>query len=181
MTGVSIRIGTPADAAALGPLARRVFRQTFEGDPDHKPHDMEMFLTDVLSDKQLAREMNAASVTYYLAESEATLIGYLKICTGEAPACVARTKPLEIARLYVDFAWHGRGVAHALMERVLAHAAELSCDAIWLGVWHRNLRAQRFYRKWGFEQVGEHPFVFGTDHQKDLVFARRLSKDSGPC
>jgi ribosomal protein S18 acetylase RimI-like enzyme len=151
-----------------------VFVQTFGNDPDHKPHDMAAFLAHALSDDQLARELAMPGTAYFLAEYGPALIGYLKLCTGDAPSCIAGAKPLEIARLYVDFAWHGRGAAHALMERAFSEATTLRSDVIWLGVWHRNLRAQRFYRKWGFEQAGEHPFIFGSDHQTDLVFVRRL-------
>jgi ribosomal protein S18 acetylase RimI-like enzyme len=50
---------------------------------------------------------------------------------------------------------HGRGVAQALMEHVLGRAAPLDADVAWLGVWERNPRAIAFYRKQGFEAVGE--------------------------
>jgi len=43
---------------------------------------------------------------------------------------------------------------------------------VWLGVWEHNPRAIAFYRKWGFEAVGEHVFVVGTDPQRDLVMTR---------
>lgn len=168
-----IRRAAPADAPALGELARRVFQQTFGDDPDHKPHDMASFLATALSDATLADELAAPGIDYFVAASGDALIGYIKLCADHPPECVAAAHPMEIARLYVDFAWHRSGIAHRLMDCAVARAAELGCDAIWLGVWHRNARAQKFYRKWGFEHVGEHPFIFGTDHQTDLVFARK--------
>lgn len=167
-----IRRATPADTPMLGALARRVFVETFGDDPAHRPHDMSLFLATALSDEALRRELALPGTVYDVAEHRARLVGYLKTCIGEAPACVRGRRPLEVARLYVDFDWHGRGVAHRLMQRSIDRAAAEGCDVIWLGVWHRNVRAQRFYRKWGFEHVGEHPFLFGTDLQADLVFAR---------
>jgi ribosomal protein S18 acetylase RimI-like enzyme len=41
-------------------------------------------------------------------------------------------------------------------------------------VWEHNPRAQRFYRKQGFETVGTHRFVLGTDVQTDEVMTREI-------
>jgi ribosomal protein S18 acetylase RimI-like enzyme len=45
---------------------------------------------------------------------------------------------------------------------------------MWLGVGEDNQRAQRFYRKWGFQVVGEHIFQVGSDPQTDLIMERAL-------
>ena len=42
---------------------------------------------------------------------------------------------------------------------------------MWLGVWERNFRAQKFYRKYGFVDIGAHTFTLGRDHQTDLLMA----------
>lgn len=178
MPDYRLRPATPADAAQLAIFAQRVFRQTFSDDPNHKPHDMTMFFANELSaatlECELGQSLTGGAPTYSLAVGSKTgeIFGYLKLAAGHAPECVPHHRALEIARLYVDFDWHRRGVAPALMSIALARALEMGCDGLWLGVWHRNVRAQRFYQKWRFQQVGQHPFIFGTDHQTDLVFAR---------
>jgi GNAT superfamily N-acetyltransferase len=53
--------------------------------------------------------------------------------------------PRELNAMYVRAAWHGTGVAHALMRAVLDPAADTS-----LWVFEENPRAQAFYRKYGF-------------------------------
>ena len=57
------------------------------------------------------------------------------------------------------------------MAAVLSAAAQANCDHVWLGVWERNPKAIAFYRKFGFEVIGEHRFVLGRDPQRDLVMA----------
>ena len=94
-----IRLAVPRDTPTLGPFARRVFSQTFSGDPDHRPHDMAMFLAADLSDAALAAELVDPSIAYHLAESAGQLVGYLKLRSGHAPPCVAGRNTLEIARL----------------------------------------------------------------------------------
>lgn len=177
---VVIRNASPQDAETLAPFAATVFRQTFEGDPDHRPEDMALHLASAYSAAQLARELETASIVYFLAESANSLVGYAKLCQEPPPACVSGPDPIEIARLYVDFNWHGRGVANRLMERAFEHASSLGCRTIWLGVWRRNHRARRFYEKWGFRHVGDHPFLFGSDPQRDEVYVRSVPPDAEP-
>ena len=44
-----------------------------------------------------------------------------------------------------------------------------SCRAIF---WERNERAVRFYRKWGFERVGEADLIFEGVRFHDLILER---------
>jgi len=76
--------------------------------------------------------------------------------------------------LYVAAAWHGRGVARALMAAAAAEAERRGAQTLWLGVWERNARAQAFYRKWNFRDVGEHIFQLGADRQRDILMERSL-------
>jgi len=100
---------------------------------------------------------------------------YAQLRRGSAPAGIAAQRPIEIQRFYVDTSAHGRGLAHELMRHVLARAEEAGNDVVWLGVWESNARAQAFYRKWGFEVVGEHAFRLGEDPQRDLLMRRLLN------
>ena len=46
---------------------------------------------------------------------------------------------------------------------------------VWLGVWEENVKAQRFYGRWGFEeQLGTHDFVMGDTKQTDLLIVKWL-------
>ena len=83
--------------------------------------------------------------------------------------------PAELNRMYVLDAWHGRGVAQQIMSKVLDFLANKGRDVVWLGVWEHNAKAIRFYRKYGFSEVGEHAFYLGEDLQRDLIFATTLS------
>ena len=74
----------------------------------------------------------------------------------------------------MDRAWQGRGVAQSLMVASLESAMERGARTVWLAVWERNLRAQAFYRKCGFEDCGAQEFVLGRDRQTDRVMVRAL-------
>jgi ribosomal protein S18 acetylase RimI-like enzyme len=82
--------------------------------------------------------------------------------------------PAELNRIYVVTERHGTGVAQALLKEALANAAAAGADCLWLGVWEHNPKAMAFYKKFGFEIVGSHPFMLGHERQRDLVMSLKL-------
>jgi ribosomal protein S18 acetylase RimI-like enzyme len=46
--------------------------------------------------------------------------------------------------------------------------------ALWLSVWENNERAQRFYKRYGFEHVGEHKFMVGNTADRDFIWRLKL-------
>jgi diamine N-acetyltransferase len=55
------------------------------------------------------------------------------------------------------------------MDAVVGEARTRGAQTLWLGVWERNARAIAFYRKRGFQDVGRHQFLVGTDRQTDRL------------
>lgn len=167
----SIRRARPADAAALAALAARTFRDTYEA--FNTPQDLAAHLADHFTPEHQARELADPAWDTLVAEStDGALVAYAQLCDRRAPSCVTAPAPRELARLYVDREHHGTGLAHRLMDATLACADEQGASTVWLGVWEENPRARAFYTKMGFEDVGEHIFVFGNDPQRDRVLVR---------
>lgn len=167
---ISIRRGAPADAAVLAELAARTFRETFAA--DNRPEDIALHLARAYGERQQARELADPDIVTLLVEAGDAPAGFAQLRRGDAPSCVAGRDPIELWRFYVAQAWHGRGIAQALMARVEAEVARSGADPLWLGVWERNPRAIAFYRKCGFADVGSHLFVVGSDPQTDRIMVR---------
>jgi ribosomal protein S18 acetylase RimI-like enzyme len=169
---ITIRPGTPADAVALAEFAAQSFRNAFER--DNRPEDLALHLARSYGPRQQGIELADPEITTLLAQDADRLAGYAQLRPGAPPPCVAAGGSLELWRFYVGEPWHGRGVAQALMARVVAAARARSARTLWLGVWERNPRAQAFYRKVGFERVGGQTFMVGNDAQTDHVMALTL-------
>lgn len=135
---------------------------------------MALYLAGNYGPERQGAELRDPHVLTLLAEDGRRLAGYAQLYEGAAPGCVAGDAPVEIRRFYVDSAWQGRGVAQALMMASVEAAMERGGRTLWLAVWERNLRAQAFYRKCGFEDCGAKEFVLGRDRQTDRVMARAL-------
>ena len=177
---IRIRPATIEDATALSRLGAATFRETF--DAENKPEDMARYLSEAFSPEQQAAEITNTANVVLLAEHAADhgeeLVGYAHLVDGPVPEAVTGPAPLELKRLYVARAWHGRRVAQALMEASFEAARARGAQTLWLGVWERNPRAVAFYPKCGFIRVGEHTFMLGTDAQTDWLFARSLTERS---
>ena len=117
--------GTILHAWKAGPqtLALRrpkKFRVLFDGRlaPAVCAKDMALHLARAYGVPQQSGEIADPSIATLLAEESGAVIGYAQVRHDHAPACVSGPAPIELWRFYVRHEWHGRGVAHPLMERV---------------------------------------------------------------
>lgn len=160
------RVGT-ADVLTLSAIARQTFYDTFNGTCTEE--DMESFLNQFYNEEQLARELIDPETLCFFAEADGIAVAYLhfKEDYTNFPA-EKKWKALELKRIYVLAAFHGKGIAQKLMDFMLDFAAEKKYEMIWLGVWEHNLRAQKFYKKYGFINSGyTHDFPIGNTPQTD--------------
>ena len=169
---MKIRHGVASDAFLLAALARDTFFDTFAATND--AGDMAIHLERAYGVAQQAAELAEPLIVTLLVEVDGQAIGYAQVREGEVPRCVAGARAIELWRFYLLRQWHGQGIAQALMDRVRVEAAARGAATLWLGVWDQNPRAQAFYRKCGFVDVGDHVFLFGTDPQRDLVMEAKL-------
>lgn len=170
---VVVRLAGPADAAWLAALAERTFRETYT--EFNTPENMEAYVAEHFGLDRQAAELRDPAMVTLVVEADSQAAGYAQLARGPAPSSVAGPAPIELVRFYVDRPWHGRGLAQTLMAATVDTARLAGARTLWLGVWERNGRAIAFYRKCGFEDVGTHTFVLGTDHQRDRVLVRQLA------
>jgi ribosomal protein S18 acetylase RimI-like enzyme len=170
--GLTIRRGTIADAGLLSELGARTFSETFA--VDNTPEDLATYVATSFSVAQQTAELEDPTSTFLIAEVHGHAAGYAKLHDGEPEKGVEGAKPVELVRLYVSRDWLGRGIGEQLMRACVDEARQAGHETIWLGVWERNARAQAFYRKWDFREVGEHMFQLGSDRQRDILMERPL-------
>jgi GNAT superfamily N-acetyltransferase len=177
---LTIRRAVAADAGRVADLGASTFREAFAA--ENSPEDMELYVRKTYGVLQQRAELANPEITTLLADVDGQLAGYAQVRANAVPKCVTGRTPLELWRFYVAAPWHGRGVAHALMNSVVMEARDRQAQTLWLAVWERNERAKAFYRKCGFADVGSQVFVLGTDVQSDRVMARSLyvEADDGP-
>ena len=164
---IEIRMGNKDDAALIADMSRQTFYETFA--PDNKVEDMEKFLAEQFTREALIAEVDTPEHTFLLAYADGEPAGY---------ACLREWKTdqngIELARLYAASYYIGKGIGKALMQACIELAQQQGKKIISLGVWEKNERAIRFYKAWGFEKVGQHPFRLGNDMQVDWIMQKEI-------
>lgn len=149
----------------------RTFAETFGH--LYPQEDLEAYLKASYDVEVTADELADASVRYRLALLDGAIVGYAMWGPLEIETNTQRPAR-ELSRLYVDASVKGRRVAQALMDAAIAEMRADGAEEIWLSVWEDNARAQAFYRRYGFEHVGEHKFMVGRIADRDFLWRLRL-------
>ncbi|HEY8265345.1 MAG TPA: GNAT family N-acetyltransferase [Steroidobacteraceae bacterium] len=161
------------DAPSLAVIAERTFRDAFGA--HNSPDNMDLQCARHFGPDIQAREIADPGLVTTLALEGGQIVGFTQVTLAKAHASVPAKRAAELNRIYVVAEQQGKGVAQALMQGALATAAAAGADRLWLGVWEHNPRAIAFYRKFGFEIVGEHTFMLGQERQRDILMAARIA------
>ncbi|MBK6484233.1 MAG: GNAT family N-acetyltransferase [Chitinophagaceae bacterium] len=111
---------------------------------------------------------------YIVAFDNEKMVGFAKLSLQQQLGDFITRQSLEICRLYVLKAYHDQKVGKLLMEATIELAKKEKMESVVLGVWEDNHRAVAFYKKWGFEKIGTHPFVMGDLIETDWVMEKKL-------
>ena len=189
-----------ADAEAIAKIGATTFANSFgySMPVEHLQAYLAETYTPTAISKDLANKQNhffVARLNPARAEENGKVVGFIQMKLGTTDGCIPPNVPTcELHRIYVSSDQVGGGIGQLMLERGLRWArerllgSELSDGAtvavnegakgqkagVWLGVWEENVKAERLYRRWGFEQVGTHEFTIGDTRQTDSVMIKWL-------
>ena len=170
-----LRRATIEDATLLAELGALTFFQTFAA--HNTDEDMTEYLASSFNRDKQQEELSDEQTTFLIANVDERAAGYAMLRAGTPPNDIDAVNSIELVRLYVKKEFHGRGVGKSLMQACFDEARKMGYEDLWLGVWENNARARAFYRKWKFEEFGEHIFQLGGDAQNDFLMRRSLSDE----
>jgi ribosomal protein S18 acetylase RimI-like enzyme len=165
MFNFTYRNATAEDAPLMARLGPETFTETFGH--LYTPENLAAFVLNH-SVENWQSELTDPRFIVRIAEQDGEAVGFAKVGPVSLPFEV--TGPTtELRQFYVLKPWQGTGVARALMDWVLEEARRQGAEQIFLSVFIDNVRAQRFYARYGFEPVGTYPFMVGTHADEDII------------
>lgn len=140
----------PEQAAELSQLCRRIYPPYYTYLWDDAG---EWYVEHVYNEAQLRTELADPNVRYFFAVPDDAPVGYLKLklrsdLNGEPGG-------FEVERIYFGREAAGRGFGTQVMAYAFALARQLGRRYVWLHVMDSRADVIAFYRKLGFEPVGE--------------------------
>lgn len=172
---ILIRAGRPADAPLLAALATQVFLHTYATDgisaviaghvqAEFTPAKFEAWL-------------GSDSAALLVAEKNKHLVGYARLAFN-AVCPVPGAGTAELATLYVQAHFTGRGVGAALLADAQALARQRAQQPLWLTVNAQNVRAVAFYAAQGCSKIGSAQFVLGGESHPNHVLVMDDRRDA---
>jgi ribosomal protein S18 acetylase RimI-like enzyme len=164
---IEIKKANLEDLISIQIVGKQSFIETFTD--NNTPENIEKYLQESFNTAQITLEINNPDSLFYLAFWENEPIGFLKVNLGGAQTESLYKNTLEIQRIYVLKAFHGKKIGQLLLDKAIEIAKQHLVDYIWLGVWEENHKALHFYNKNGFVNFDKHIFILGNDQQTDLI------------
>lgn len=164
---ISIKQATADDAVLISALATTTFFEAYFVQDESA--NLAAYILDSFEPKKLRDEITGPDSRFFIVSVDGKAAGYAKTIDGSRIDAVIADKVIEIKRIYVVERFWGTGVGKTLLEYCISDARDRGFEQLWLGVWEENLRAQRFYAKFGFEPVGKVTFPYGDVCGTNLV------------
>lgn len=167
---IAVQLATPADAEALSCFAEASFTDTFGHIYD--PVDLATFLADWNPPDKLSAQIADPAWTVALVRgNNDAILGFAKLgpIDFNVPDGHPTNSATELHQLYVAPEAKGTGVAAALMDWGIGWARDRA-EILYLSVFTENPRAQAFYRRYGFIDIGRNPFRVGNHIDEDRIW-----------
>ncbi|WP_374525265.1 GNAT family N-acetyltransferase [Sphingopyxis sp.] len=166
----AIQLATADDAEELSRFAEASFTHTFGHIYD--PADLAAFLAGWNPPARIAAQIADPGWTIALIRGgDGAIQGFTKLgpIDFDIPEGHPTDDATELHQLYVASEAKGTGVAAALMDWGIAWARDRA-KILYLSVFTENPRAQAFYRRYGFVDIGRNAFRVGNHIDEDRIW-----------
>lgn len=157
-------------AADLSAFAVDAFVATFGH--IYAAEDLATFLAEWNRPDQLAVQLADPAFAIALVRDGADIAGFAKLgpVDFDLPEGHPADDAIELHQLYLAESAKGSGVADALMRWAIGEARTRGHAILYLSVFTENPRAQAFYRRYGFVDIGRNPFRVGNHIDEDRIW-----------
>jgi [ribosomal protein S5]-alanine N-acetyltransferase len=164
VTPVSVRDATPADAEAIGSVARASWAETYRDifEPAFIAEFLDANYQPAALAQQASRAAGLSDGHFIVAERDGSVVAFAQFGVG--------SRGPELFRIYADPAHYGTGAGSALLAELHRRIAG-QVDAYVVEVHSKNERGRAFYDRNGFVVIGDEGRMAGCD----LVLRRTLA------
>jgi ribosomal protein S18 acetylase RimI-like enzyme len=164
-----IRVATAADASNLSALSIQVWLHTYA------KSGLRSALSDyVLAEytpEKITERLGDENQVFMVYEQNAHLVGYLRLLL-DSPCPTDPSSRVEIATLYVQEHFIGRGIGSKLLAYTFDFCGKRGLNGVWLSVNHENARAISFYDKHQFQRSGSIFFHLENEQHENFILCK---------
>jgi len=163
MNAIEIRLAKKEDAQFIALLGRVTFTETF-GHLFRDQKDLIDYYNYTFSVQKIEDGMEKQNNIFWIAFVNQLPVGYAKLKLNSESEFIESKDICQLQKIYVLKDFLSMKIGFELQDSLLKKAKELGFNKIWLSVLDSNDRAINFYRKTGFEEIGNHDFQIGKEN-----------------
>lgn len=159
-------------AVPLSKLGTATFTESFGH--LYSASDLALFVQKNHSEAAYRKAILDPEQFLWTAQQDDELIGYITLCPNHLPCEPPAPNSIELNRLYVTKSHYSQGIGQKLMDAAFTHVRNTAIKNIVLSVWSENFAGHRFYRRNGFEKIGEYDFPVGNHLDREWIMLKSL-------
>ena len=173
MTELGIRKAQESDAQALAEIGAKTFIETFGH--LYPEADLTAYLAVAYDLEDTHLSLVSPHKASWIVEDQGEVIGFATAGLCDLPHPGVGPQSYELKRFYLLKSHQNGGTGSTLFGQVMTWLMAQNPKDLWIGVWSENLGAQRFYKRHGFEQVGEYGFKVGATVDLEFILRRPVT------
>ena len=174
MSDIIIRKSIASDLDEVVAFGKQSFTETFGH--LYPEEDLVTYLNSSYhNDKFLNYIEDNNKYGLYIAIDDDKIVGYILVSKGaDLPHEEITDNCYEIVKLYITPNCFGKGISHSLMKEAMGWIYKFgNCNDIWLSVYSDNIRAQKFYQKYGFKFAREYGYIVGNSVDREFIYRKQ--------
>ena len=173
MSNVEIRLAKKEDAPFIAFLGRITFTETF-GHFFRDKQDLLDYYNLTFSVEKIENGIEKPNNVFWIAFVNRLPVGYAKLKLNSKSEFMKSKNICQLQKIYVLKDFLSMRIGFELQNLLLKKSKELKFNKIWLSVLNSNERAINFYRKNGFEKIGNHDFQIGKENFEFVAMKKEL-------
>ena len=173
MDTIEIRLAKKEDAQFIALLGRTTFTETF-GHLFRDQKDLIDYYNLTFSVQKIEDGMKKQNNIFWIAFVNRLPVGYAKLKLHSCSEFIESKDVCQLQKIYVLKDFLSMRIGFELQDSLLKKAKELGFNKVWLSVLNSNERAINFYKKNGFEKIGNHDFQIGKENFEFIAMKKNL-------
>ena len=173
MSNLEIRLAKKEDATFIAFLGRITFTETF-GHFFRDKQDLLDYYNLTFSVEKIENGIEKPNNVFWIAFVNRLPVGYAKLKLNSKSEFMESKNICQLQKIYVLKDFLSMRIGFELQNLLLKKSKELEFNKIWLSVLNSNERAINFYRKNGFEKIGNHDFQIGKENFEFVAMKKEL-------
>ena len=173
MNALEIRLARKEDAPFIALLGRTTFTETF-GHFFRDQQDLIDYYNSTFSVQKIEAGIEKPNNLFWIAFANRLPVGYAKLKLHSNSEFLDSKEVCQLQKIYVLKDFLSMKIGFGLQDLLLKKAKELNFNKVWLSVLNSNERAINFYKKNGFEKIGNHDFQIGKENFEFIAMEKTL-------